>query len=177
MRVNPDPEQGGDAVPAVTDDVRLFEVARAAAHVTELLEAAWGRAQETIVGEVPSPSQLRALLVIDRHDATNLRTLCEELGSAPPSVSRLCDRMEAAGLIERALSEASRREVQLRLSIRGQNVLAQLRENRARELATVLSEMAPGDVRALSRGLQAFEQAATGRRGDGLGNPIAARTA
>jgi DNA-binding MarR family transcriptional regulator len=173
---NPDPERDSEAVPAAPHDARLFEVARTAAHVTELLEAAWGRAQETITEDVPSPSQLRALLVIDEHGATNLRTLCEALGSAPPSVSRLCDRMEAAGLIERALSEASRREVQLRLSTHGRNVLARLRENRARELAAVLSTMAPADVRALARGLRAFEHAAT-RRADGASDPITTRTA
>ena len=170
MVANPDPERDSDAAPA---DARLFEVARAAAHVTELLEAAWGRAQETITGEIPSPSQLRALLAIDEHEVTNLRTLCEALGSTPPSVSRLCDRMEAAGLIERALSEASRREVELRLSIRGQNVLTQLRETRARELAAVLATMAPADVRALARGLQAFERAAVARRSDGVSSPVA----
>jgi len=143
-----------------------MQVARTAAHVTELLDAALGRAQETITGEVPSPSQLRALLVIDEHEATNLRTLGEALGSKPPSVSRLCDRMEAAGLIERSLSESSRREVELRLSVRGHSVLAQLRENRARELGAVLAAMAPADLRALARGLAAFQQAAAQRTAD-----------
>ena len=156
----PDPERDCDAAPAHAHDARLFEVAHSAARVTEFLEAAWGRAQETISGEVPSPSQLRAMLAIEKHGITNLRTLCDALGSAPPSVSRLCDRLQAAGLIERAPSQSSRREVKLRLSLRGESVLSQLRESRAHELAAVLSTMAPADVRALARGLDAFAQAA-----------------
>ncbi|MFC1414058.1 MarR family winged helix-turn-helix transcriptional regulator [Streptacidiphilus sp. N1-12] len=163
-------------MPPPADAPHLLEAARAAAHVTELLEAAWGRAQETVTGSLPSPSQLRALLVIEEHQVTNLRNLGDALDSKAPSVSRLCDRMEAAGLIERSLSGTSRRELELRLTGRGQSLLDELRENRARELGAVMAAMAPADVRALTRGLQAFHQAVTRETGRTSGGGTA-RTA
>ncbi|QFR98212.1 MarR family transcriptional regulator [Streptomyces tsukubensis] len=137
-------------------------MAHAAVAVSELLEVLWGRGQEAAPSGPVSPSQLRALLVIEEHEGVNLRTLSEALGSRPSSVSRLCDRMEAIGLVRRAPSQISRREVELRLSRQGQTVLDEFRAFRAREVHTVLERMSPGDVRTLAEGLSAFRAAASG---------------
>lgn len=77
------------------------EVSADASAASELLEVLWGRGQEAAASGTVSPSQLRALLVIEKHEGTNLRSLGEALGSRAPSVSRLCDRMEAMGLVQR----------------------------------------------------------------------------
>ncbi|MEE1757032.1 MarR family transcriptional regulator [Streptomyces sp. SP18CS02] len=127
---------------------------------TELLEVLLGRGQEGASAGPVSPSQLRALLVLERHNGANLRTLSDALGSRNSSVSRLCDRLEAMGLVTREPSPTSRREVQLRLTRRGRAVLGELRQARAREVAAVLVRMDPGAVSALSEGLIAFAAAA-----------------
>ncbi|MCS0636647.1 MarR family transcriptional regulator [Streptomyces sp. LP05-1] len=127
--------------------------------VAELLEVLLGRGQEAVPSGPVSPSQLRALLVLERHDGTNLRTLSDVLRSRNSSVSRLCDRLEAMGLVTRAPSPTSRREVELRLSRRGHTVLRELREARAREVAAVLARMKPAAVHALAEGLIAFRDA------------------
>jgi DNA-binding MarR family transcriptional regulator len=122
----------------------------------ELLEVVWGRASTAPT----SASQLRVLHILEHHDGINLRTLAESLASTPPSTSRLCDRLQAAGFVERVLSAQDRREVRLRLSGRGRAFLADLRARRERELRKVLADV-PADKRvALLEGLEAFCAAA-----------------
>ncbi|MFI1249126.1 MarR family transcriptional regulator [Streptomyces anulatus] len=130
---------------------------------SELLEVLWGRGQESAASGTVSPSQLRALLVIEKQEGTNLRALGEALGSRAPSVSRLCDRMEAMGLVLRAPSPTSRREVELRLSLRGRTLLEEYRALRAGELNAVLERMDPAALTALAEGLAAFHAAASER--------------
>ncbi|MFE1481000.1 MarR family winged helix-turn-helix transcriptional regulator [Streptomyces fimicarius] len=142
---------------------------------SELLEVLWGRGQESAASGTVSPSQLRALLVIERQEGSNLRALGEALGSSAPSVSRLCDRMEAMGLLQRAPSPTSRREVELRLSPRGRALLEEYRALRAAELNAVLERMDPAALASLTEGLAAFHAAATERlspRGESAATPL-----
>ncbi|MET9508036.1 MarR family transcriptional regulator [Streptomyces flavidovirens] len=136
------------------------QVAHAACAVSELVELLWGRGQEAAPSGPLSPSQLRALTALAGQEGANLRALGEVLGTRPSSVSRLCDRLEAAGLLERYPSTTSRREIEVRLSRRGRAVLAESRASRAREVETVLQEMAPAKLAALAEGLEAFQAAA-----------------
>ena len=141
------------------------QVAHTANHVGELLEVLWGRAQEKApLGPIP-PSQLRALKVIEEQRSVNQRMLGDVLGTGPSSVSRLCDRLEAAGLLERVPSATSRREVELTLSAQGAKVLDELRQARTREVAEVLRTMAPAHLGMLSEGLEKLQQAAEGHVG------------
>ncbi|MEV7416061.1 MarR family transcriptional regulator [Streptomyces sp. NPDC089919] len=129
--------------------------------VAELLEVLWRPGHEAAATPVP-PSQLRALTVIEQREGINLRDLGEVLGSAAPAVSRLCDRLEAAGLVRRSRATTSRREVELSLSRQGQAVLADARALRSARTAEVLARMSPQDRRALADGLTAFRDAAAG---------------
>ncbi|MFI9103315.1 MarR family winged helix-turn-helix transcriptional regulator [Streptomyces fildesensis] len=146
--------------------------AHAAGTVAELLEVLWGRGQDgTILGSLP-PSQLRALIVIEEREGANLRTLSDALGSRAPAVSRLCDRLEAAGLLERTPSTTSGREVELRLTNRGRTALNDVRAMRRHEVTAVLQTMPTAQLAALAEGLEAFQDAARSRIG--LDEPSAA---
>ncbi|WP_030018541.1 MarR family winged helix-turn-helix transcriptional regulator [Streptomyces monomycini] len=136
------------------------QVTEATLAASELLEVLWGRGQETARSAQVSPSQLRALLVIEEHEGTNLRALADELGSRPPAVSRLCDRLEAMGLAERCQSPTSRREVELRLTLRGRAFLEEYRAARTGEVAAIVARMDPAQVADLASGLAAFRRAA-----------------
>ena len=131
---------------------RPDEAARAASVAAELLEVLWGRASTAPV----STSQLRVLYILEHNEGINLRTLTEALGSTPPSVSRLCDRLQAVGFVERAPSTNSRRELQLRLSARGRTFLRDLRARRERELRAVIGRMPAKQRAALLAGLESF---------------------
>ncbi|MFJ4693781.1 MarR family winged helix-turn-helix transcriptional regulator [Streptomyces sp. NPDC088766] len=138
------------------------EVARVTATAAELLEVLWGRASTAPA----SASQLRVLFVLEHQEGINLRTLADSLASTPPSTSRLCDRLQAAGLVERVVSPSDRRELRLRLSGRGRAFLADLRGRRERELRAVLAGMPAGKRSALLEGLDAFCEAAAARAHD-----------
>ncbi|MFI1928526.1 MULTISPECIES: MarR family winged helix-turn-helix transcriptional regulator [unclassified Streptomyces] len=133
-----------------------LQVARVTSEAAELLEVLWGRASTAPV----SASQLRVLFILEHHEGINLRTLAEFLGSTPPSTSRLCDRLQAVGFVERRVAAESRRELELFLSRRGSAFLVDLRSRREAALESVLEQMPAAQRAALLRGLEAFCAAA-----------------
>ncbi|MET7682459.1 MarR family transcriptional regulator [Streptomyces sp. NPDC005423] len=106
-----------------------------------------------------SPHQLRALRALEALPDANLTTLAVRFDAGLPTVSRLCDRLEAAGLLLREAAPHNRREVRLRLTAHGRDVLAEVAALRRRALAEVLYAMAPEERAAADRGLRAFEAA------------------
>lgn len=125
----------------------------------EALMVAWGRAQEAL-GTHASPSQLRVLLIIDRHDSVTINGLADRMGAIPSSASRLCDRLEASGLIARGPGQHDRREVTVALTNAGHDLLAELGRRRRDDLEAILTRMPPAAQAALVFGLTAFREAA-----------------
>ena len=82
-----------------------------------------------------------AMFVLESAECINVRDLATALSSTPPSVSRLCDRLQAVGFLVRESSPASRREVELRLSERGHAYLRELRERRQAHLREVIDAL------------------------------------
>jgi DNA-binding MarR family transcriptional regulator len=135
---------------------------RAAAEVeaaAEALVGIWAHVAESLDVRV-SPTQLRALTAVGRYGELNLSQLAEALGALPSSASRLCDRLEAAGLLTRDTGRASRRAVSLRLTQEGEALLEQARTSRQEQIALVLGAMSPADRADLAQGLAAFQRAA-----------------
>jgi DNA-binding MarR family transcriptional regulator len=128
------------------------------------LLSVWDQAREQ-VGTRLSVSQLRALLAVEESPGVNLRRLAESLNMILSSASRLCDRLVAAGLIDREPSRADRREIALTLTPTGVGVLADLRAERRRRLAAVLADMSEASRAALLRGLREFALVADPARG------------
>jgi DNA-binding MarR family transcriptional regulator len=139
------------------------DAAGAGTAVIELLEVLWEQGRDAVPTDPVSPSQLRVLYCLDREAGMNLRRLGELLDSAPSSVSRLCDRLEAMGLVERTQSPVSRRELELHLTSNAERVLADLRARREAALLAILDRMPAKARRDLTKGLQAFRFAAQSR--------------
>jgi DNA-binding MarR family transcriptional regulator len=119
--------------------------------LTALVEAA-ERAVEKIGSAVP-PAQLRALLIIDRAGNLNLNRLAALVGASASATSRLCDRMEVAGLLTRDRAVGSRREIVLLLTESGRRLATWVRDQRRTALAELLRAMSPAGREALVRGL------------------------
>ncbi|MEU6037920.1 MarR family transcriptional regulator [Actinomadura sp. NPDC047616] len=137
---------------------RLHRLAAAMDEAVGTLAAVWGGTSEA---SVPVPAtQLRVLFIVERHGSINLSGLAAELGALPSSASRLCDRLEAAGLLVRVPGR-DRRVISLRLSRDGTLLLDRLRERRRADLAGVLARMSPSARTALLTGLLQFHTAAT----------------
>ncbi|GAA1077434.1 MarR family transcriptional regulator [Nocardiopsis metallicus] len=138
---------------------QAWDATRAASETTELVEVLWGRGREVATAPV-SASQLKVLFILDNEDGVNLRTVTDRLGSTPPSVSRLCDRLEAVGFVNRTASPNSRRELRVWLTESGRSYLRDLRARRERELHAVVARMPPRKRAMLMEGLTAFQEAA-----------------
>ncbi len=125
----------------------------------EALVGIWAHVAESLDVRV-SPTQLRALTAVGRYGELNLSQLAEVLGALPSSASRLCDRLEAAGLLTRDTGRASRRAVSLRLTPEGEALLDLARTSRQEQIAQVLGTMTPAGRKELAEGLAAFQRAA-----------------
>src|SRR3954449_11401909 len=74
------------------------------------------------IGEA-SLVQLRALTVISDAGEANLVQLAEGMGVTVSTTSRLVDRLIAAGLVDRRTAAHTRREISLRLTEQGRELL------------------------------------------------------
>ncbi|MEU9271893.1 MarR family winged helix-turn-helix transcriptional regulator [Streptomyces sp. NPDC048253] len=135
-------------------DALAWEIADAVESLTNL----WSVAAQDAALRL-SLHQLRALRALQATPGLNLTALAERLDIGLPTASRLCDRLEAAGLLERAYHPRRRREVQLGLTALGQRVLRDVAGRRAQALAVVVGVMGPAERVALSRGMKAFLRA------------------
>ncbi|MEU8644380.1 MarR family transcriptional regulator [Streptomyces sp. NPDC048674] len=104
---------------------------------------------------------MRVLYLVDHEDGMRMRTLTRTLGASPPSVSRLVDRLEALGFLERRPSPDSRREVMLCVTSSGRQHLTSIRHRRDELLFQALAGMAGPQRVALSEGLAGLQQAVT----------------
>ncbi|WP_229712886.1 MarR family winged helix-turn-helix transcriptional regulator [Streptomyces fuscichromogenes] len=130
----------------------------AAAHeiadAVERLVSLWSTAAQQAPVRL-SPHQLRALWALDTAPETNLTGLADRLDIGLPTASRLCDRLEAAGMLERAPHPRRRRELRLRLTHHGRRVLDDVARRRVQALTGVLAAMEPVERSALVRGMKA----------------------
>ncbi len=119
----------------------------------------WETARESTTSRV-SGAQLRVITVVEQHDGINLRRLANRLGMLLSSASRLCDRLVAAGMLEREPGRLDRREISLHLTVESRRLLDELREHRRRQLMEILAGMSPEGRAALLWGLREFDEAA-----------------
>ncbi len=148
------PHTDGEPMPAPDFASRSFsrEAARSAGGVTELLDLMWERTRHAAAAPA-SPSQLRLMYLVESEEGVRMRVVCEQLAAAPPSVSRLCDRLQAIGFLERLPCPASGREVTLRLTAAGRLYLRHVRDQREAVLRQAMDAMSDTERHALAEGL------------------------
>ena len=134
------------------------------------LAAAIDAAAEALVGVLDtaasrhsvgvSPTQLRVLSLIMAHPDANVNRLAELLDVVPSSASRLCDRLEAVGLVRRVADPRDRREVRLMPTAAAETLLRELQDRRHQAVQAVLDRMPNRVQHELLLALVAFSQAA-----------------
>ncbi|MBU2666511.1 MarR family transcriptional regulator [Actinoplanes bogorensis] len=144
---------------------RVTDVAASVESTADALVSVLDTAGQAQNPSVP-PAQLRVLAIVAGNSHTNMSRLAEALEVVPSSASRLCDRLEATGLLRRVPDPRDRREVRLLLTSSARRLLDELRERRRQALAEVLERMAPVDREELVRSLRAFAAAAGGEAED-----------
>ena len=145
----------------------MERVTDVAAAVESTVESLLGVLESARLAQSPAlpPAQLRVLTIICRNEHTNMSRLADTLAVVPSSASRLCDRLEATGLLRRVPDPRDRREVRLLPTPAALRLLEELRERRRAALAEVLERMSPARRQELVRALAAFDGAAASAAG------------
>ncbi|MET8121706.1 MarR family transcriptional regulator [Micromonospora sp. NPDC005189] len=130
----------------------------------------WESAREGTANRV-SGAQLRAVMVVEQSDGINLRRLATQLDMLLSSASRLCDRLVAAGMLQREPGHFDRREISLHLTPDARRLLAELRADRQAQLATVLDGMSATGRDALLRGMREFDETARRQQAQSTSGP------
>jgi DNA-binding MarR family transcriptional regulator len=125
---------------------------------SRLLVAVSVRSLNAVRARVTVP-QFRMLVVLATHGATKLIALAEDLEVNPSTAMRMAERLDAAGLIDRRVNPASRREVLLRLTAAGRRVVEEVTARRREEIAGIVARMPPALRSGLIEALTAFAEA------------------
>jgi DNA-binding MarR family transcriptional regulator len=112
------------------------------------------------VEDVVTPPQLRVLVMIASRGALNLGAVARGLEIHPSNATRACDRLVAAGLLDRRDDPADRRNLQLQLTDAGRRLVDRVMDRRRHAVAEVLGRMPALQRTALVPVLVTFAEAA-----------------
>ena len=139
----------GDSLDAITD--ALLTASRLLVAISARSIA---RVDETIT--IP---QFRTLVILSTRGPINVRTLAGILHVQRSTTGRMVERLVSAGLIDRRPHPASRREVVVELSPRGQEIVHAVTAHRRKEIARVVRNMPQRERYGLVSSLTAFTTA------------------
>jgi DNA-binding MarR family transcriptional regulator len=97
-----------------------------------------------------TPTQLSVLKLLQEIGDLSLGTLSKEIRAHNSTVTGIVDRMEAAGLVERARSDEDRRVWIIRLTAQGRKVAEKARVSPWDMLRQALAELPPADQEKLT---------------------------
>lgn len=118
--------------------------------MTRLLVGVATEAVEELDAGVSLP-QFRLLLVLSELGPVPSARAAERLGTAPSSVTRLADHLEAAGYLARHREPPNRSVVRLQLTADGTAIVERVVHRRAAEIDRLLAVLPPHDQTELSR--------------------------
>jgi DNA-binding MarR family transcriptional regulator len=101
-----------------------------------------------------TPSQARALGMLNRHGPLRLGALSEHLRIAPRSTTEVVDALQEAGLVARSPDPVDRRATLVALTERGAEAAAGIRAARAAEAEEFFARLDDADRAGLTRLLQ-----------------------
>ena len=103
--------------------------------------------------------QFRVLVLLSSRGSMNMSALTEHLGILRSTGTRTVDRLVAAGLVERQLNPASRREIVITLTKDGAVVVGRATQWRRREIAKIVARMPEQSQQSLLTVLERFNEA------------------
>lgn len=108
-----------------------------------------------------APARLSALSVLVFGGAMSLNELAKAEQVRPPTMSRIVDALESAGLIRRTVNQQDRRAVVLEATEKGTAILWQGRKRRVKFLARHLSRLSEPERRQINDAIKAIQKAMT----------------
>jgi len=153
--VNPPAQSSGTVAEAAGDVDRVTEAVLTA---SRLLVAVSARSLNEVEDSLTLP-QFRALVVLSSRGPLRLTHLAEHLAVNPSTAMRMAERLNAAGMIDRAPNPENRRESILALTETGRRVVAQVTSRRRDEIAAIVQAMPAAHRDRLVEALEAFSAA------------------
>jgi DNA-binding MarR family transcriptional regulator len=144
-------EPNASSIPAADDTAAI--AARLRLSATRLARQL---RQETSAGL--TPSQLSALATIERHGPLTLGALAEHERVAPPSITKLIAKLEAAGLVARELDDKDRRVAWVSTTTAGNRRLATIRQRKNAWLTARLAHLDDDQRRCVAAALDALDE-------------------
>jgi DNA-binding MarR family transcriptional regulator len=145
------------ATPAVDDTAAI--AARLRLSATRLARQL---RQETSAGL--TPSQLSALATVERHGPLTLGALADHERVAPPSITKLVAKLEAADLVQRELDGKDRRVAWVSITSAGHRRLSTIRQRKNAWLAGRLAHLDDDQRRRVADALDALDELTAERR-------------
>jgi len=115
----------------------------------------------SVSDEVTLP-QLRTLGVVQLEGPQTVSALAERLDVHASTMTRMCSRLVARGLVARTPSAIDRREVVIELTEQGQGLVNVVMDKRNREIDAVVRRMTPDDRKRVVSALELFSEARGG---------------
>jgi DNA-binding MarR family transcriptional regulator len=138
-----------------TNEATLCALLRASTIITAIVV----RSLTTVTPQV-TVVQARVLVIVWGLGTANVNAVADGLAANASNASRTCDRLVKAGLLTREQSDDDRRNVVLRLSPKGQQLIDSVMHRRCTELEQIASRLSDNKQAELRRGLEAFVAAA-----------------
>lgn len=104
-------------------------------------------------------AQYRMLVVLDARGPSSLARMAEALDVNPSTALRMVERLSGAGMVEKIPNPKNRREVLLRLTPSGWQVVRQVTEGRRAQIAAIVETMDPQSREGLITALRSFTEA------------------
>jgi DNA-binding MarR family transcriptional regulator len=107
-----------------------------------------------------TPPQHRVLVLLAARGPQSVSEVAEELGVNRSNATRICDRLERAGLLSRTPSAEDGRVVEVDVTGEGLGLVHAVTARRREEIGRVLAGMTAEERRSAVRALEAFNRAA-----------------
>jgi DNA-binding MarR family transcriptional regulator len=147
------------------DDISAMEL------MTRALVGITLQSLEALDGQVSMP-QFRLLLVASGLGRVPSSRVAAEAMMTPSSVTRLADKLAAAGLLERGNDPRNRSVVTLEITRAGLDMVTRVLERRHELLAGILSQMTPEEREAAARTALRFAGLAGDAAARGVTGPL-----
>lgn len=103
--------------------------------------------------------QSRALVLMASHGPQRIIDIAKDLGVAPSTATRMCDRLVLKGLLRRYRTANDRREVRVTLTASGRGFVTAITAHRRDELARVVDAIPASSYADVAAALQALNAA------------------
>jgi DNA-binding MarR family transcriptional regulator len=104
--------------------------------------------------------QVKSLFFIANQGTTNFTKLATALGVTPANVTGIIDRLVEHDLVSRQENPDDRRSSILRVTEKGENTVANLRERRVSHTTKILSNLKVDELNDIKQGFSLFLEAA-----------------